>query len=128
MLCILCVCDIIISGGVIMFDVIVFTQYELIKAVQAKHGSICLCDNVFTIPPVKNISYIALGDVTAKAECTRTEAVNNNIIFEGFEPEFLPPDTVRHGSLVSSGFGSYIYLSAENYNGIWVSGYGINLI
>ena len=123
-----------------MFDVIVFTQDELIKAVQAGHNSICLCDNAFTVPPVENKSYIAVGDVTVKAKFTYEEAKNNNISFEGFEPEFLSPDfavmyrsssllgSYRPMSTVSSGSGSGIHASMEYYQGTWVNGYGISLI
>lgn len=121
-----------------MFDVIVFTQDELIKAVQVGYSSICLCDNAFTVPLVENKSYIAVGEVTVKAEFTYAEAINNNISFEGFKPEFLPPNfggMYRSHSLISSyrsmsisSSGSGIHTSVEYYNGTWVNGYGISSI
>lgn len=134
-----------------MFDVVVFTQDELIKAIQNGCDIICLCDNAFEIPAVPDKKYIALGDVTAKIECTSDESQKYKIEFCGFVPVFSKTkrrDGVRYGShsSINSYFSSYRAsytsffgsfgsfgsscpgMAAEYFEDIWVNGYGINLI
>lgn len=46
------------------FDVIVFNQDELLRALEAGAKSIALCDNSFSLPDTEGIHYTIIGDVT----------------------------------------------------------------
>lgn len=72
------------------FDIIVFSQEELDNAVENGFKEIGLCDNTFTLPLSGNITYTAIGSVTAKIALTEHEISLKNIRCEGFLPERIP--------------------------------------
>lgn len=130
----------LISGGMDMADAIVFTQDELLAALNADAEDILLCDNNFHLPPKRNITYTAIGHVTAWADFS--DAADFNITCIGFSPKTKKrPKTVhisnkaigtasiQQGSSFSSfgsGYGSYnssYRLSASYRHGSYGSGY-----
>lgn len=70
------------------FDTVVFTQEELISAVELGFTYIALCDNEFLIPTKPDIHYTALGCVSAGISVTPESAALCGITFDGFRPEF----------------------------------------
>ena len=47
-----------------MFDTIVFSQKELISAIQNGYRRIGICDNIFVIPEGTDIKYTMLGNAS----------------------------------------------------------------
>ena len=133
-----------------MFDAIVFTQSELDNAIKNNAKNICLCDGSFLLPLMQDTVYYALGDVKATAMMTFAEAIKNNIIFDGFVPEFCGCSAKKHSASKSSRSGSYQYEYEYEYatsfgsigsrssglvsfyrsggSVVFVGGYGVNLI
>ncbi|MCD8180162.1 MAG: hypothetical protein LUF26_01595 [Firmicutes bacterium] len=70
------------------FDIIVFSQQELLQALKAGVTSIGLCDNTFVLPLTENISYTAIGEVYAFADATEEEFAKKGIVCGGFSPRF----------------------------------------
>ena len=50
------------------FDTIAFTQDELDNALNLCCTSIGLCDNDFILPQIAGITYISIGEISAKAK------------------------------------------------------------
>lgn len=69
-------------------DIIVFEQKELDNALCCGYRSIALCDNVFLIPRIGDITYTVIGNVKAYADFTRQEAYMHNLRFVEFKPKF----------------------------------------
>lgn len=103
-----------------MFDSSVFTQEELTAAIDCGSKSILLCDNEFTIPPVPDMKYTALGEVVVKADFDKEFADRYKIVFSGIIPTFSEKKLAE----VLGSFGNM----SETYIGVSVNGYGINLI
>lgn len=54
------------------FDTIAFTQDELDNALNLCCTSIGLCDNDFILPQIAGITYISIGEISAKAKSKKT--------------------------------------------------------
>ncbi len=123
-----------------MADAIVFTQDELLAALNGGAGDILLCDNSFHLPQNRNITYTAIGSVTASSDFA--DAADFNITCIGFSPKTKKrPKTVhisnkavgtasiQRGSSFSSfgsSYGSYkssYSLSTSYRHGSYGSGY-----
>ena len=50
------------------FDTIAFTQDELDNALNLCCTSIGLCDNNFILPQIAGVTYISIGEISAKAK------------------------------------------------------------
>ena len=50
------------------FDTIAFTQDELDNALNLCCTSIGLCDNDFILPQIAGVTYISIGEISAKAK------------------------------------------------------------
>lgn len=72
------------------FDIIVFTQEELLNAAGAGIKFICLCDNAFVLPSISGVHYTAIGNVSVSANMTKEELSALDIVYSGFSPELLP--------------------------------------
>ena len=132
-----------------MFDAIVFSQSELDRAIKNNAKNICLCDGVFSLPFSDDTVYYALGDVEASIAMTFAEAIEHNVSFDGFVPEFESiSQRCQVSKSVSSGSYQYQYeyeystsygsrgsnssglVSSYRHSGnvVYVGGYGVNLI
>lgn len=110
------------------FDIIVFNQNELERALKDGIRKIALCDNSFYLPMTKNTEYHGIGNVDALID---KEYADYGIKCIGFEPEIkerqkypaflmspkrLSLNTKSHISSYSSyGFGSYGSYAAASY-------------
>ena len=119
------------------FDIIVFNQKELDRAVKNGERSVCLCDNKFKLPYTYGMTYYATGDVAAKIQMTQNQAIQNNVVFYNFIPKFQKRNKrakqKRAATFVGSSFGSGSCGGrSSKYNldkkVIDVYGYGVNLI
>ena len=62
------------------FDTIAFTQDELDNALNLCCTSIGLCDNDFILPQIAGITYISIGEISAKAKFKKDDMKKHNII------------------------------------------------
>lgn len=136
------------------FDTIAFTQDELDNALNLGYTSIGLCDNNFILPQIADVTYISIGEISAKAKFKKSDMKTHNINCIGFMPTFVP-QIFNHTSNLSS-LSSYItsyqyeyeYEYQTSYSSsyttsmqssfatsfavgsgcIFINGYGINLI
>lgn len=106
-----------------MFDIVVFSEEELLSALERGYTSVCLCDGRFVIPCRENISYSAVGKVHAMVLCCEADADALNIRFKNFTPQFGNISVVPYRS--GSGSGG---MHCEKFADRFVSGYGINNI
>ena len=61
------------------FDTIAFTQDELDNALNLCCTSIGLCDNDFILPQIAGITYISIGEISAKAKFKKDDMKKHNI-------------------------------------------------
>ena len=128
------------------FDTIAFTQDELDNALNLCCTSIGLCDNDFILPQIAGVTYISIGEISAKDDMKK-----HNINCIGFVPQFAP-QICEHSTSVSSYITSYQYEYEYEYitsysssyttssqssfatsfvtgsGCVYINGYGINLI
>lgn len=113
------------------FDVIVFAQEELMKALGAGNISIGLCDNEFTLPKTDGVRYTAIGEVSVKTDMTAEELKRRSIVCDGFTPKVrkktvspavkavnnlpLPQSGGSYSSFVSSYFMSSYFMTSYIY-------------
>ena len=132
------------------FDTIAFTQDELDNALNLCCTSIGLCDNDFILPQIAGVTYISIGEISAKAKFKKGDMKKHNINCIGFVPQFAP-QICEHSTSVSSYITSYQYeyeyeyiTSYSSYTTsaqssfatsfvtgsgcVYINGYGINLI
>ena len=132
------------------FDTIAFTQDELDNALNLGCTSIVLCDNDFILPQIADITYISIGEISAKAKFKKSDMRKHNINCIGFVPQFSP-QICEHSNSFSSYITSYQYeyeyeyiTSYSSYTTsaqssfatsfvtgsgcVYINGYGINLI
>ncbi len=133
------------------FDTIAFTQDELDNALNLCCTSIGLCDNDFILPQIAGITYISIGEISAKAKFKKDDMKTHNINCIGFVPQFAP-QICEHSPSVSSYITSYQYEYEYEYitsysssyttsaqssfatsfvtgsGCIYINGYGVNLI
>lgn len=88
-----------------MFDVIVFSQRELMRALKGGVRSVGLCDNSFVLPAAEGVRYTAIGNVSARIKCTAADAAEAGIEFDGFLPKFGKRSIKKR--YISSGLGGY---------------------
>lgn len=99
------------------FDIIVFSQKELQSALESGITSIALCDNSFVIPPVGDVCYTAIGNITALADGKKKDFERHGVRFVGFTPKFkadiipLAANVVANVPSVSSYASSYMLSS-----------------
>ena len=132
------------------FDTIAFTQDELDNALNLCCTSIGLCDNDFILPQIAGVTYISIGEISAKAKFKKDDMKKHNINCIGFAPQIC-----EHSTSVSSYITSYItsyqyeyeYEYITSYSSyttsaqssfatsfvtgsgcVYINGYGINLI
>lgn len=72
------------------FDTIAFTQDELDNALNLCCTSIGLCDNDFILPQIAGVTYISIGEISAKAKFKKDDMKKHNINCIGFVPQFAP--------------------------------------
>ena len=89
------------------FDTIAFTQDELDNALNLCCTSIGLCDNDFILPQIAGVTYISIGEISAKAKFKKDDMKKHNINCIGFVPQFAP-QICEHSPSVSSYITSYI--------------------
>ncbi len=70
------------------FDTIAFTQDELDNALNLCCTSIGLCDNDFILPQIAGVTYISIGEISAKAKFKKDDMKKHNINCIGFVPQF----------------------------------------
>ena len=133
------------------FDTIAFTQDELDNALNLCCTSIGLCDNDFILPQIAGVTYISIGEISAKAKFKKDDMKKHNINCIGFGPQFAP-QICEHFTSVSSYITSYQYEYEYEYitsysssyttsaqssfatsfvtgsGCVYINGYGINLI
>ena len=133
------------------FDTIAFTQDELDNALNLCCTSIGLCDNDFILPQIAGVTYISIGEISAKAKFKKDDMKKHNINCIGFVPLFAP-QICEHFTSVSSYITSYQYEYEYEYitsysssyttsaqssfatsfvtgsGCVYINGYGINLI
>lgn len=133
------------------FDTIAFTQDELDNALNLCCTSIGLCDNDFILPQIAGVTYISIGEISAKAKFKKDDMKKRNINCIGFVPQFAP-QICEHSTSVSSYITSYQYEYEYEYitsysssyttsaqssfatsfvtgsGCVYINGYGINLI
>ena len=133
------------------FDTIAFTQDELDNALNLCCTSIGLCDNDFILPQIAGVTYISIGEISAKAKFKKVDMKKHNINCIGFVPQFAP-QICEHFTSVSSYITSYQYEYEYEYitsysssyttsaqssfatsfvtgsGCVYINGYGINLI
>ena len=133
------------------FDTIAFTQDELDNALNLCCTSIGLCDNDFILPQIAGVTYISIGEISAKAKFKKGHMKKHNIHCIGFVPQFAP-QICEHSTSVSSYITSYQYEYEYEYitsysssyttsaqssfatsfvtgsGCVYINGYGINLI
>ena len=133
------------------FDTIAFTQDELDNALNLRCTSIGLCDNDFILPQIAGVTYISIGEISAKAKFKKGDMKKHNINCIGFVPQFAP-QICEHSTSVSSYITSYQYEYEYEYitsysslyttsaqssfatsfvtgsGCVYINGYGINLI
>ena len=133
------------------FDTIAFTQDELDNALNLCCTSIGLCDNDFILPQIAGVTYISIGEISAKAKFKKGDMKKHNINCIGFVPQFAP-QIGEHSTSVSSYITSYQYEYEYEYitrysssyttsaqssfatsfvtgsGCVYINGYGINLI
>ena len=90
------------------FDTIAFTQDELDNALNLCCTSIGLCDNDFILPQIAGVTYISIGEISAKAKFKKDDMKKHNINCIGFVPQFAP-QICEHSTSVSSYITSYQY-------------------
>ena len=61
------------------FDTIAFTQDELDNALNLCCTSIGLCDNDFILPQIAGVTYISIGEISAKAKFKKDDMKKHNI-------------------------------------------------
>ena len=72
------------------FDTIAFTQDELDNALNLCCTSIGLCDNDFILPQIAGVTYISIGEISAKAQhklyriCTSICTTDMRTFYFGF--------------------------------------------
>ena len=88
------------------FDTIAFTQDELDNALNLCCTSIGLCDNDFILPQIAGVTYISIGEISAKAKFKKDDMKKHNINCIGFVPQFAP-QICEHSPSVSSYITSY---------------------
>lgn len=81
------------------FDVIVYNQDELLRAVSAGIKNIALCDNSFTLPDIADINYTVIGNVTIE---NADKPVEKAPFYASVENK-----TLSCGSSFNSSYGSY---------------------
>ena len=79
------------------FDTIAFTQDELDNALNLCCTSIGLCDNDFILPQIAGVTYISIGEISAKAKFKKDDMKKHNINCIGFVPQFAPQRTFYFG-------------------------------
>ena len=103
--------------------------------------SIGLCDNDFILPQIAGVTYISIGEISAKAKFKKDDMKKHNINCIGFVPQFAP-QICEHFTSVSSYITSYQYEYEYEYitsysfatsfvtgsGCVYINGYGINLI
>ena len=133
------------------FDTIAFTQDELDNALNLCCTSIGLCDNDFILPQIAGVTYISIGEISAKAKFKKDDMKKHNRNCIGFVPQFAP-QICEHSTSVSSYMTSYQYEYEYEYitsysssyttsaqssfatsfvtgsGCVYINGYGINLI
>ena len=133
------------------FDTIAFTQDELDNALNLCCTSIGPCDNDFILPQIAGVTYISIGEISAKAKFKKGDMKKHNINCIGFVPQFAP-QICEHSTSVSSYITSYQYEYEYEYitsysssyttsaqssfatsfvtgsGCVYINGYGINLI
>lgn len=133
------------------FDTIAFTQDELDNALNLCCTSIGLCDNDFILPQIAGVTYISIGEISAKAKFKKDDMKKHNINCIGFVLQFAP-QICEHSPSVSSYITSYQYEYEYEYitsysssyttsaqssfatsfvtgsGCVYINGYGINLI
>ena len=133
------------------FDTIAFTQDELDNALNLCCTSIGLCDNDFILPQIAGVTYISIGEISAKAKFKKDDMKKHNINCIGFVQQFAP-QICEHSTSVSSYITSYQYEYEYEYitsysssyttsaqssfatsfvtgsGCVYINGYGINLI
>lgn len=120
------------------FDIVVFTQEELVYALKKGIKHIALCDGCFEIPDNSEIEYTAIGNIEATTEIPAECAVARRIIYNGFEPKckdyekfaFVPwrDEAMSIGgsagtSFSSSFFSSYTSSYSSSYAGSYRTSY-----
>ena len=62
------------------FDTIAFTQDELDNALNLCCTSIGLCDNDFILPQIAGVTYISIGEISAKAKFKKDDMKKHKIV------------------------------------------------
>ena len=104
------------------FDIIVFSQEELLSAVNNGITSICVCDNSFILPLTEGVTYTAIGDARAVIYTDKSGADNLNITFNGFTPVFVPLSVAVTSRGASYGTSASSY-SASYFLGSYSTSY-----
>lgn len=104
------------------FDTIAFTQDELDNALNLCCTSIGLCDNDFILPQIAGVTYISIGEISAKAKFKKDDMKKHNINCIGFVPQFAP-HICEHSTSVSSYITSYQYEYEYEYITSYSSSY-----
>lgn len=104
------------------FDTIAFTQDELDNALNLCCTSIGLCDNDFILPQIAGVTYISIGEISAKAKFKKDDMKKHNINCIGFVPQFAP-QICEHSTSVSSYITSYQYEYEYEYITSYSSSY-----
>lgn len=121
-----------------MSDCIIYGQAELKAAIDSGKKHITLCVGIFNIPKAPGVVFDCIGPVKVKLDCSRAEADEVGMRFNGIYPEFkkdyavseralMKPVAVTFGGSGSS-FGSGAYLSGSYGSGSYGSGsYGSHI-
>lgn len=104
------------------FDTIAFTQDELDNALNLCCTSIGLCDNDFILPQIAGVTYISIGEISAKAKFKKDDMKKHNINCIGFVPQFAP-QICEHSPSVSSYITSYITSYQYEYEYEYITSY-----
>ena len=84
------------------FDTIAFTQDELDNALNLCCTSIGLCDNHFILPQIAGVTYISIGEISAKAKFKKDDMKKHNINCIDLENSQFAPQICEHFTSVSS--------------------------
>ena len=104
------------------FDTIAFTQDELDNALNLCCTSIGLCDNDFILPQIAGVTYISIGEISAKAKFKKDDMKKHNRNCIGFVPQFAP-QICEHSTSVSSYITSYITSYQYEYEYEYITSY-----
>ena len=100
------------------FDTIAFTQDELDNALNLCCTSIGLCDNDFILPQIAGVTYISIGEISAKAKFKKDDMKKHNINCIEFAPQIC-----EHSTSVSSYITSYITSYQYEYEYEYITSY-----